>query len=582
MLMASNASKSDQSLRRETMVVAALTVIGGLVRIWSFSRVGLNHFDEGVYALAGLWAFSPRGLNDLDPSLIAYAPPGFPILIGGAYLFLGVADTSAIGVSVACGVLTIPVTGWVARRTFGAGAGGAAAAFAAFSGPHVVFSRMALVDTSFLLVWLLALGLGQRFLERSSPARALALGLAVGVSQLFKYNGFTSGVIVAASAVVWLVLRPERQPARSTAATWAWGTCAAGVAALVYWPWFQFVEAHGGYRSLLVHHRGYVGGIGSWPGHLAMQLAEARMLSGQAVWLAGSGLAAATAMLVSLGDLARWRSNGLRAFTLAVSLTLGSAWLLPEFALLYVAVWLGFALMSRLRHVTRSMCLLGIGWALLGVLTPLYHPYARLWLPIEALSWIFVGGLFVSIRGRWEVAGRGLRWSFRAPADRLPWLVAACLVGAALRVMPAGQIWNPAGLGILEPSDSLRLASVSIPSKIPAGSSGVRVLVRPPVLYYLAMAGQAAVLREPDLRRLLKPGAGPSWAILDTALVRQDQIDEAELSASLAPWASALEVPASLNLPTLLDIDPSAAGRSAIDVSAPLRVLRLKSTGDVR
>jgi hypothetical protein len=228
------------------------------------------------------------------------------------------------------------------------------------------------------------------------------------------------------------------------------------------------------------------------------------------------------------------------------------------------------------------MCLLGIGWAFLAVLTPLYHPYARLWLPLEALTWIYMGGLFVSIRSRWEVAGRGLRWSVRAPADRLPWLAAACLAGAALRVMPAGPIWNPPGLGILEPSDSLRLASVSVQSTIPRDMPGVRVLARPPVLYYLAMAGNAAVLREPDLHRLLEPGAGPSWAVLDLALVRQDHIGEPELGASLAKWSQVQEVPAALNLPTLLDIDPSAARQRVIDASAPLRVLRLKSTGDVR
>ncbi len=173
--MTSTCAQADPPRYREALVVVALTVIGGLVRLWSLGRVGLNHFDEGVYALAGLWALSPRGLSDLDPSIIAYAPPGFPVLVGLAYLGLGVADISAILVSVAAGTLTIPVVAWLAERTFGKGAGGAAAALAALSAPHVAFSRMALVDTSFLLAWLVALGQGQRFLERPSPARARRL-----------------------------------------------------------------------------------------------------------------------------------------------------------------------------------------------------------------------------------------------------------------------------------------------------------------------------------------------------------------------------------------------------------------------
>ena len=35
---------------------------------------------------------------------------------------------------------------------------------------------------------------------------------------------------------------------RTVAATWGWGLLAAIVAAIVYWPWFEFVESHGGYR----------------------------------------------------------------------------------------------------------------------------------------------------------------------------------------------------------------------------------------------------------------------------------------------------------------------------------------------
>ena len=43
-------------------VVAALTLVGGMLRLWSLGRLGLVHFDEGIYALAGLWVFSPQGL----------------------------------------------------------------------------------------------------------------------------------------------------------------------------------------------------------------------------------------------------------------------------------------------------------------------------------------------------------------------------------------------------------------------------------------------------------------------------------------------------------------------------------------
>ena len=78
-----------------------------------------------------------------------------------------------------------------ARRTFGAGAGAAPRRFAALSGPHVAFSRMALTDAPFLLAWLV----GDRAAgQRSSSGRARAgrsrSGLAVGLAQYFKYNGW--------------------------------------------------------------------------------------------------------------------------------------------------------------------------------------------------------------------------------------------------------------------------------------------------------------------------------------------------------------------------------------------------------
>jgi dolichyl-phosphate-mannose-protein mannosyltransferase len=580
--MTSKPPTPDRSLRREMVVVAALTLLGGIIRVWSFSRVGLNHFDEGVYALAGLWSISPHGLGNLDPSLVPYAPPGFPILIGCAYLCLGVADASAIAVSAACGMLTVPVAAWLAWRTFGKGAGGATAALAAVSGAHVTFSRTALVDVPFLLVWLATIVLGQRFLERPGPVRAMALGLAVGISQLFKYNGFTSGVIVALSAGLWMVFHREARHAKSMARTWGWGLSAAAVAAACYWPWFQFVEAHGGYRALVAHHRGYLGGIGSWPGHLALQLAQARMLSGGPIWLACAGLAATFAALVSIGELDNRRVLTARGFLLAITAAFGCVLLMPEAVFVGVLVCLIFALASRMKFATPPVCLLGVGWALLAVLTPFYHPYARLWLPLQALTWVFVGGLFVSICSPRETGLCGMWFNGKGKNDWLPWLAVACVVGGALRVLPARSVWNPPGLGILDPSDSLRSASITVSNTIPRERIEVRVFGRPPLLFYLALAGRADLIRQPDVRRLLAPGSGRSWAVLDMALVRQASAAAEDLRALITPWTRVKDVPAWVNLPTLLDVDPSAATDRVVDDRASLVILHFRAAGGDR
>ena len=47
---------------------------------------------------------------------------------------------------------------------------------------------------------------------------------------------------------------------------------------------------------------------------------------------------------------------------------------------------------------TRASCLLMVGLVVLAVLTPFYHPYARLLLPVQALGWLLLAGAFATIR----------------------------------------------------------------------------------------------------------------------------------------------------------------------------------------
>ncbi len=332
--------------------MAALTVIGGLLRSWSIGRLGLVHFDEGIYAMAGTWPFSPGGLAGLNPSVIVFAPPGFPILVGLAYLLLGAGDLSAILVSIAMGTLTIPVAGWVGWRAFGRGAGAAAAAFAALSGPHIAFSRMALTDASFLLTWLLAIGQGHRFLERPGPGRAVALGLAVGVAQLFKYNGWIAGVVVVLVAAIGArVPSADRMPAKPFA-PWGWGLAAAVVAALVYWPWFRFVEAHGGYPALLAHQRGYMRGPSAWPAYALVQLQQDRALSAGAWWMAASGLAAAAAGLAAIGGISRTPRTLAKEVAIALGLAALCAFL--RGVLFGAVLWVGVFIVMRAKPLTKD------------------------------------------------------------------------------------------------------------------------------------------------------------------------------------------------------------------------------------
>jgi len=135
---------------------------------------------------------------------------------------------------------------------------------------------------------------------------------------------------------------------------------------------------------------------------------------------------------------------------------------------------------------------------------------------------------------------------------------------------------------LLEPSDSLRLARRSIQRELPKDVRELRLFARPPLAFYLALAGGVEVHRQPDLAHLVKQGDSTSWALLDMAMIRQDNVVEEELNRSLAHWVVVRDIPTTLNLPALLDIDPSAASGRAVDASASLRLLRPKGIGDLR
>jgi dolichyl-phosphate-mannose-protein mannosyltransferase len=579
--MISNPPRLDSALVHESLVVIGLTLVGAVIRLWSLGRVGLIHFDEGIYALAGLWVFSPRGLPGLDPNLVAYAPPGFPLLVGLSYLFLGVGDVAAALVSIVAGTLTIPAVGWVARRTFGSGAGAAAAALTALSGAHIAFSRMALVDASFLLFWVLAIGQGQRFLERPRPTRAVALGLAVGIAQIFKYNGWVSGVIVALSAGLWLLFHPVERKSRRTIATWGWGVVAALVAAMVYWPWFQFVASHGGYSALLAHQRSYLGGLSSWPGHWSIQLDQGAALSGGPVWLGCGGIAASVGMLLSVGD---FRTRGRFLFRILLeTIGLSALCLIPEVSWWVCLFWISIALIQRKEIGTLPVYLLLTGWFTLSILTPFYHPYARLWLPVQAFGWIIMGGVFVSVRTSVEIAGRGSRWTWNFASDPLPWFALVCTLSGVSDAIPSDVRQETPPIRLLEPSDSVRMACRAIQQALPKDVKSLRVFARRPIIFYLALGGGVTVFPQPDLDHLLEQGGDrTSWVLLDMAMMRQDNVSEEDLLRVLTHWVVVRDVPTTLNMATLLDIEPAAARSGTLNVMASLRLLRPKRAGEVR
>ncbi|HWE36136.1 MAG TPA: glycosyltransferase family 39 protein [Isosphaeraceae bacterium] len=554
--------------RREALAIAISTLVGAVLRLWSFGRLGLSHFDEGIYAIAGLWSSDPAGLASLDPKVIPYyAPPGFPILVGIGYLILpwGISDLSAIFVAELCAIATIPVVGWLGRRTFGPGAGAAASALATWSGQHVAFARMAMTDAPFLLAWLVALGLGGRFLERPTIGRAIALGVSVGVAMNLKYNGWLAGVIVAVAAMFGT--------GKGRGRTLGLLGIAAAVAIVSYLPWFLFVERHDGYRALLRHQRSYAGGLSTWLPHLLAQLDQSVALSGGWTWVAiGWALACSTAMATTVG----------RVPPGAVVSLARSRGRIALFETAAMALWPAFLWWTCLFWVVSGRCagpfrrLLAVAWVVLSILTPFYHPYARLWLPVLAAGWIIAGGIIAAeMKGEPGLTGEGKRMG-RLRTALFVAAAVACLLTLVSRIRTIQHRPGPPGSGwafvepqprpgLLRPTDGLRVAVTTrlVPRLRGDKVDSLVVLARPSALFYLASTWDRPSRRLPDFETVFRLNDDSRWALLDVALLAQEaSLANAEdparaVSDRLARqgWVERLRLKAPAALPTVLDIE---------------------------
>jgi hypothetical protein len=567
-----------KSFCRESRMVGLATLVGFVVRLWNPAQLGLIHFDEGIYASAGLWSILPGGLARLDPTVISYAPAGFPTLVGLAYLILGVGDVSAILVSVFAGALTIPVIAWLARRTFGPGAGSVAAWLAALSGFPIAFSRMALTDASFLLCWLVAIGLGQRFLERPAPVRAILFGLAVGSAQLFKYHGWLAGGIVAVAALSEFLVAASANRNRRVARIWGFGLLAILAAAIVYAPWFQFVESHGGYASLLRHQRGYLGGFSTWLGHLRVQLAQANALSGGLSWSIGAALC----VVATLSCLDKPGQNSWTSFLRRTSAQSIACFGLVSFVP-NLGWWVGPYFVWRLRgERSEALSVLGTAWLLLSILTPFYHPYARLWLTLEAIGWVLLSGVLVRVwrtrasetaEEQGGVSHQAKRLDF-ARRPRIDLMFVSVVILATIARAGLGS-WGFHQSHVLDPSASLRLACVRLSTDLPEKVSRLLVLARPSATYYLGRTSASLVVC-PDIAVLEASGEASDWLVVDSALLKASGTVEGVRDRLFRRWDVQATYPTTLNLPTLLDIDPGAATRDLVasDFQAPLWLLR--------
>jgi 4-amino-4-deoxy-L-arabinose transferase-like glycosyltransferase len=376
-------------------LLLSVVVAGTALRVWALSDSAVEHFDEGVYA-SNLF-FGPP--DYAYPQQKFYAPPLLSALIE-AGMIVGLApNVAALLPSFLAGCGTIVALWWVGRSWFGAAVGLSAAALVAFADFHVLFSAAALTDALLGLWLVLAVdAMGRSLLAgtlrlpvgdgaRSVPASygwAIGAGIYTGLAWWTKYNGWLPLAIEAAALpVMWMLLRPPSQVARS----WAMRFLVTAIVEAVFWsPYYLWLQSHGGYGPIAENHQKYFVGFAGWVNAAGRQLSN--QLAVGSGW-SSLGLLLAIFLPTLLAPVSL--RQALWNFGRSLATTVGLLLIAGLFAVgLGAAIGLGRMGMAyqragkldaRWQRQVIMLALLAVWWCALLVATPLYAPYARLAMP---------------------------------------------------------------------------------------------------------------------------------------------------------------------------------------------------------
>ncbi len=254
---------------RDWWVAGLLLLFAGILRFWNISSLGLTHFDEGSYAMAGRW-FASLGAEGFAPQA-GHSPPFYPLLVGAVYWVFGSSDGAAIAVSAVAGSLTVGLVYFLAQRFWGRDAAIVSSLLLATSEYHLIYSRMALTDALFTLLFWLSLGaLLVAFREESSLAWLIG-GVSAGLCWNTKYHGFLPLLIIGAW---WLYSDWVRR--RRPQSDWDFSDerrmsilglqLASGLGLALFLPWVLIVSYRPGWGEILAGQWRQSLGISSgWP-----------------------------------------------------------------------------------------------------------------------------------------------------------------------------------------------------------------------------------------------------------------------------------------------------------------------------
>lgn len=367
----------------DTIFLFLLVLVAAALRFWAYGRLGIDHFDEGGYAMSAMAVYEWR-VDWLYPLQHLLSPPLFFTLSGLVMYLLGTpADLALFLVSSVAGSLTVGIIYYIGRSNYGREAGIVAGLLVALADYHISFSRAGLTDVTFCFLFLLALVAYMRAERLESFFWAVIAGILTGLAWNTKYHGWLAGVVAGAALLPYLFQHDwQRFRAGFTRVF-----IAALVAIFMYVPWFLYIEAQeGGYSYMAEYQSGFLE-----PSNVLQNVIS--HVRAQYYLDGWSGMLAPLLGIVTVAVLYR-RLNAI-VFMLGVALLLGGV-VLGESIVVMVLALAGLAVLLQDTPRYERSVLISF-FLVFSILSPFYHPYARLLLPLMCAAYILAGVGMVSL-----------------------------------------------------------------------------------------------------------------------------------------------------------------------------------------
>ncbi len=227
------------SHRLELWIIVTLTLVAFLLRItavdiWPWAIAG----DEGSMGLEAVRVLNGELRTPFVTGWLSH-PTYYFFLLAGMIRLFGRGILGLRLISVLVGTATVPMLYVLGRRLFGRSVGLTAAALLAVLAVHIHFSRMALNNTSDLLMTITAFVLLFAGLRTGRGDRFMLAGLITGLSLYFYTGARLIPALMAGFTLLWLIRYPEKRGQRIAALV----VMAAGFL-VVSLPLLRFFQTH--------------------------------------------------------------------------------------------------------------------------------------------------------------------------------------------------------------------------------------------------------------------------------------------------------------------------------------------------